>query len=189
MKKLLIIFLILSGFSCNPYRSYYFTHYHIIASYDPATTVLSANVQLVFIPRQEYHDSITFQLNDHMEIQSLTAQELKYYEFEDGRLVLYIEEAVMPGDQLHISLNYSGMIGNSLSTKTDLVPDPALGLILGPDQVWYPVNPYTEKLTYFVEIGLPEAYSLDGTGIRKGRKWQLLTEKPLGSIKIPLVTE
>ena len=84
MKKLLVIFLLLSGFSCNPYNPYFFTHYHITASYDPSTTSLSANVQMVFVAGQEYHDSITFQLNESVEILSLTAQELKYYEFNKG---------------------------------------------------------------------------------------------------------
>jgi hypothetical protein len=175
MKKLLIIFLFLYGFSCNPYRPYYFTHYHINASYDPATTRLSANVQLVFVPQQEYHDSITFQLNEFVEIQSLTAQELKYYEFECGRLVLYIEGAVMPGDQLHISLTFKGMIGDG--------SDP--GAMLTPDRLWYPVNPDIDKLTYSIELELPEQYSLEEPGIQKGQSWHWDTKKPLGSIAVP----
>ena len=175
MKKLLVIFLLLSGFSCNPYRPYYFTHYHITASYDPASTSLSANVQMVFVPGQEYHDSITFQLNELVEILSLTAQELKYYEFESGRLVLYIEEAVMPGDQIHISLTYKGMIGDG----------PDKGTMLTPDKLWYPVNPGITKLTYSIQLDLPEHYSLEEPGIRKGQSWHWGTEKPLGSIVVP----
>ena len=175
MKKLLVIFLLLSGFSCNPYRPYYFTHYHITASYDPASTSLSANVQMVFVPGQEYHDSITFQLNMFVEIQSLTAQELKFYEFDSGRLVLYIQEAVMPGDQIHISLTYKGMIGDG----------PDKGTMLTPDKLWYPVNPGITKLTYSIELDLPEHYSLEEPGIRKGQSWHWGTEKPLDSIVVP----
>lgn len=175
MKKLLVIFLLLSGFSCNPYRPYYFTHYHITASYDPASTSLSANVQMVFVPVQEYHDSITFQLNEFVEILSLTAQELKYYEFDSGRLVLYIQEAVMPGDQIHISLTYKGMIGDG----------PDKGTMLTPDKLWYPVNPGITKMTYSIELDLPEHYSLEEPGIRKGQSWHWGTEKPLGSIVVP----
>jgi len=175
MKRLLIIYLFLSGFSCNPYHPYYFTHYHITASYNPATTRLSANVQMVFVPGQAYHDSITFQLNDAVEIQSLAAQELKYYTFDSGRLVLYIEEAVMPGDQLHISLTYKGMIGDG----------PGQGPGLTPDNLWYPVNPGTDKLTYSIELYLPEHYRLEKPGIRKGQRWHWGTKKPLGSIAVP----
>ncbi len=175
MMKLLVIFLLLSGFSCNPYRPYYFTHYHITASYDPASTSLSANVQMVFVPGQEYHDSITFQLNEFVEILSLTAQELKYYELDSGRLVLYIQEAVMPGDQIHISLTYKGMIGDG----------PDKGTMLTPDKLWYPVNPGITKLTYSIELDLPEHYSLEEPGIRKGQSWHWGTEKPLGSIVVP----
>ena len=160
MKNLLFIFLILSGFSCNPYDTYYYTHYHIIASYDPASSGLLANVQIVFVPQQEYRDSIILQLNEHLSIHSLTAQELRYYEFNAGRLVLYIEEPVMPGDQLHISMNYSGIIGDGLI--------PALA--------WYPLIPDIEKLTYSVELELPEPYSLDNSWDNKGQRWKLQSE-------------
>jgi hypothetical protein len=206
MKNLLIANLVLFGCSCNPYQPYYFTHYHIIASYDPASTSLSASVQMVFIPDQEYHDSITFQLNDKVDIHSLTAQELKYYEFDTGRLVLYIEDPVMPGEQLHISLNYSGVIGYEHTLYPDLdpgltldqeqVPDqqPVLDQQPAPDQQpvldpalrWYPVNPDIDKLTYSVKIKLPDPYRLEDPGIRKRGIWHLITEKPLGSIFVPL---
>jgi hypothetical protein len=175
MKKIWIIILILSGFSCNPYRPYNFTHYHITASYDPASTLLSANVQMVFVPIQEYHDSITFRLNEFVEIQSLTAQELMYFKFDRGRLVLYIEEAVMPGDQLHISLTYKGMIGGG--TERDAM--------LKPDRLWYPVNPGIKKLTYSIELDLPEQYRLEKPGVRKGQYWHWGTEKPQGAIAFP----
>jgi len=60
---------------------------------------------MVFVAGQEYNDSITFQLNESVEILSLTAQELKYYEFDRGLLVLFIEEAVMKGDPDHLFFN------------------------------------------------------------------------------------
>ena len=175
MKKCLIIFLLLSAFSCNPYRPYDFTHYHITASYDPESTRLSANVQMVFVPGQEYHDSIIFQLNEYVEIQSLTAQELKYYEFDNGRLVLYIEDAIMPGDQIHISLTYKGMIGDS----------PDEGTMLTPDKLWYPVNSGIDKQTYSIELDLPEHYSLEEPWIRKGQSWHWGTKKPQGTLFLP----
>ncbi len=175
MKKCLIIFLLLSGFSCNPYRQYYFTHYHITAGYDPASTRLSANVQMVFVPGQEYHDSMVFQLNEFFEIQSLTAQELKYYEFDTGRLVLYIEGTVMPGDQLHISMTYRGMIGDGSDN----------GAMLTPDMLWYPFTPGIDKMTYSVELDLPEQYSLAEPGFRKGQSWHWGTIKPRPSIVFP----
>ncbi len=179
MKKILIISLLLSGSSCNPYRPYYFTHYHISASYDPETHHLSANVQMVFVPSQAYHDSITFQLNESMEIQSMAAQELRYYEFDSGRLVLYIKGSVKPGDQLHVSLAYQGLIeeGNGL------------GRGLTPGNLWYPVNPATDKLTYSVEMCLPEHYRLDKPWIRKGHCWHSRMQRPLGEITVPFRRE
>ena len=179
MKNLWTIILILSAFSCSPYQLYHFTYYHMTAAYDPASTELSANVQIVFVPQQEYHDSICFRLNESVEIQSLTAQELKYYEFDSGRLVLYIEEAVMPGDQLHISLTYQGTIGFGPEGDT----------ILTPDRLWYPVNPGIKKLTYSMEFDLPEQYGLEYPGIQKGQYWHLDTDEPLGAIVLPLKKE
>jgi hypothetical protein len=179
MKKSLVIFLLLSGFSCNPYPRYYFTHYHITAGYDPASTFLSANVHMVFVPQQEYHDSITFQLNDLVEVQSLASQELKYYEFDNGRLVLYIEEAVVPGDQIHISMTYKGPIGAG----------PDTGNMLTPDKQWYPVNSDITNLTCSIELDLPEQYRLEEPWIRKGHSWHWGTKIPVGSITLPPITE
>jgi hypothetical protein len=187
--------MVLSLLACNPYRSYFFTHYHIIADYDPASTLLSANVQMVFIAGQEYHDSIAFRLKELVEIQSLTAQELKYYEFEDGRLVLFIEDAVMPGDQLHISLSYAGHIGNDQATQSGSVPKkpssagPVQFQVLSPDRLWYPVNADIKQMTYSVEIELPDAYSLEGSGERKGRNWLVTSAMPVGYIAIYPIIE
>jgi hypothetical protein len=175
MKKLLVIFLLLSGFSCNPYNPYFFTHYHITASYDPSTTSLSANVQMVFVAGQEYHDSITFQLNESVEILSLTAQELKYYEFNKGLLVLYIEEVVLKGDQIHISMTYEGLIGDG----------PDRSNLLTPDKLWYPVNRGIDKLTFSIQLDLPEQYRLEEPWIREGQSWHWGTKKPMASIALP----
>ena len=173
MKKLIPLLLILSGFSCNPYRQYYFTHYHITASFQPAGNSLSANVQMVFVPGQAFHDSIIFRLDEQMEIESLAAQELKYYEFNDGRLVLYIEEPVMPGDQLHISMTYRGQFGDAPIQGSD----------------WYPDQESIDKLTYAVEMDLPESYEPGAPAERKGHRWFWGTEKPLDLIVMPVVRE
>jgi len=134
---------------------------------------------MVFVAGQEYHDSITFQLNESVEILSLTAQELKYYEFDKGLLVLYIEEAVMKGDQIHISLTYQGFIGDG-SDRGDL---------LTPDKLWYPVNRGIDKLTYSIELDLPEHLSLEEPWIRKGQSWHWSIKKPMAAIVLPQGTE
>jgi len=173
------IILFLSAFSCNPYQPYLFTHYHITASYDPATSGLSANVQMVLVAGQEYHDSVIFQLNESVEILSLTGQELKYYEFDKGRLVLYIEDAVMVGDQIHISMTYKGMIGDG----------PERSVFLTPKKLWYPQNQGIDKLTYSIMLDLPEQYSLEEPWIRKGQSWYWETKNPLASISFPQGTK
>lgn len=179
MKKLMHIFLLLSALSCNPYEPYQFTHYHISATYDPSSSSLSANVQMVLVAGQEYHDSIIFQLNESLEIISLTAQELKYYEFDYGRLVLFIEEAVMVGDQIHISLAYKGIIEDDTDSGTWLTPV----------KLWYPINQGIDKLTYSIELDLPEHYSLAEPWIRKGQSWHWSTKKPNATIAFPQGTE
>jgi hypothetical protein len=179
MKKLLVIFLLLSGFSCNPYKPYLFTHYHITARYNPSTTSLSANVQMVFVADQEYHDSLTFKLNESVEILSLTAQELKYYEFDKGSLVLHIQEVIMKGDQIHISLTYQGFIGD----------DTEKGNFLTPDKLWYPQNRGIDKLTYSIKLDLPEHFSLEEPWIRKGQSWHWSIKEPMAAIALPQGTE
>lgn len=179
MKKLMVISLLLSAFSCNPYQPYIFTHYHITASYNPATTSLSANLQMVLVAQQEYHDSITFLLNGSLEIISLTAQELKYYEFDKGRLVLYIEEVVMPGDQIHISLAYEGMIEDGADRATWLTPD----------KLWYPMNLGIDKMTYSIALDLPNHHNLEEPWVRKGQSWHWETKRPSATIALPQRTE
>ena len=172
MRKLLGIILMIAGFSCNPYQPYYFTHYHINAGYDPGTNRLSASVQMVLVPGQAHRDSIVFQLNEAMEILSLTAQELEYYEFQSGRLVLYIEEEVLPGEQLHISLAYEGRLRSN----------PEDGPLFPSETHWYPVHSAIEKMTFDVQYKLPEPYGLEEPWIRKGDSWHWETEQPLGSM-------
>jgi len=179
MKKILPIILFLSAFSCNPYEPYLFTHYHITASYDPATSDLSANVQMVLVAGQEYHDSIIFQLNGSLDIISLTAQELKYYEFDYGRLVLYIQDPILAGDQIHISMTYKGLIGNG--PKGSTLPTP--------DNLWYPINQGIDKLTYSIMLELPGQYRLEEPWIQRGQSWFWETKKPLASISFPQGTE
>jgi hypothetical protein len=187
MKKGLTILLILAGFSCNPYQRYHFTHYHITASYDPSSTSFSADVRMVFVPRQVYHDSMVFRLNERMEIESISAQELKYYALEGGRLVLYIREAVMPGDQLHVSMTYSGMI-RDVPGDADR-KGPGTDPLLSPEDNWYPVNKGDDTLTYAVDMQLPVEYELGAPAIRKGRYWQWEMGKPTSLIAVPGLKE
>jgi hypothetical protein len=175
MRKLLAILGIVSGFSCNPYQSYYFTHYHMSAGYDPGSTLLSASVQMVFVPGQTHRDSIVFRMNGSMDIQALTAQELKHYTFDKGRLVLYIKEEVGARDQLHISLAYEG--------RTGMMPEG--GTLLPTDWNWYPVHPDIRKMTYDIELGLPETYGLEKPWIRRGESWHWESDEPLPAIVAP----
>lgn len=187
MKKLLTILLILSGFTCHPYRAYYFTHYHIKANYDPEKQSLTANVQMVFVPGQAFRDSIAFRLNESMAIRSLSAQELKYYAFENGRLVLYIDEVVMPGDQLHVSMTYEGRVGAASGDESRSAPVAGQGLLA--ESLWYPVSPGTDRLTYTIAMKLPVAYELGSPAVRKGQHWYWGTELATGSIAMPQLRE
>lgn len=133
-------------FSCNPYEQYSFTHYYIQVEVEPESSLLSANVQMVFVARQEYHDSICFSLNPGVEIQALTAQNLRYYKFygpDTGRLVLYIDDPVLPDVQLHISMSYSGRLSKQEVWQLDS------------SLLWYPVNEDTQPCTYHAKFALP----------------------------------
>lgn len=164
-------------FSCNPYEQYAFTHYHIQAELDPGTGHISANIQMVFVARREYHDSICFQLNPDLRIQSLAAQELEFYRFnqgDSGRLVLYIEEAVRPYDKLHISLSYSGRLSEQAVTSLDST------------LLWYPVNQDSSPCTYLAKLALPGGWQVTHPEAQTGKhgKWQLQSEMPCSSIEI-----
>ncbi len=163
--------------SCNPYDPYPFTHYNIKAIIEPEQAKISANVQMIFVPRQEYRDSICFSLNPGLEITSLTAQELKYYEFhtrDTGNLVLYIQDPVGPNEQLHISLSYEG----TLSGEAIISMDSSL--------FWYPVNSNSSPSTFQAKFALSGKWQISdpATGAGKHGKRLYATRQPLNSLNI-----
>ena len=182
MKKLLCILLGTVLFSCNPYEQYIVTHYYVQAEIDPSTSSISANVQIVFVARKEYHDSICFFLNPGVEIHSLAAQELEHYVFQEtgtGELVLYTEDPVFPGDQLHISLSYSGLLGNQEIHHLDS------------SLLWYPVNEDTQPCTYQAKFALPGSWQINDPEVSFGKhgKWLLQARKPRDAFKIEFTRE
>ncbi|MFC2115629.1 hypothetical protein ACFLTU_04100 [Bacteroidota bacterium] len=153
--------------SCNPYDQYSLTHYFIQAEVDPSTALLSANVQMVLVARREYHDSICFNLNTGLEIQALTAQELKHYDFyksESGRLVLYIQDPVFPNDQLHISMSYSGRLAGQEVLNLDS------------SLLWYPSNEDTKPCTYLAKIALPGSWQIIQPEVSTGKHGKFLVQ-------------
>jgi hypothetical protein len=74
---------------------------------------------------------------------------------------------------------YKGMIGFG----------PGRDAMLTPDRLWYPLIPGIEKLTYSIELDLPEQYSLEYPGIQKGQYWHFGTDEPLGDIILPTKKE
>lgn len=163
--------------SCNPYEPYSHTHYYIQATIDPEQANISANVQIVFIPRLEYHDSICFSLNSCLEIHSLTAQELRYYKFNDndsGNLVLYIQEPIYPSEQLHIALSYTGKLDNKPVHKLDS------------GMLWYPMNPDATPATFQAKFAIPGDWQISSpqTGMGKHGKWLYQNEQPRSSINL-----
>jgi hypothetical protein len=160
----------LTGFflpSCIPSKSYPETHYSIRGLFAPDSSWIAADVQMVFVPRQTYHDSICFNLNPGLEIRSLSAQELHHYEFyrtDTGRLVLYIEEPVHPAEQLYISLSYSGGLGTGLSRE------------LNQALFWYPVNPDVIPATFRIQLELPVQWQILEPSASPGRKGKHLYE-------------
>jgi hypothetical protein len=179
--RFLVLSLALSPvlFTCNPYERYTCTHYNIQLELDPGTAKISANMQMVLLARREYHDSICFRLNPDLRILSLAAQELEFYRFDpedSGRLVLYIEEAVRPFDQLHISLSYSGRLSAQAVNSLDST------------LLWYPVNHDTSPCTYMAKLALPGGWQVVHPEAQTGKhgKWQMHAEKPCSSIEIRL---
>lgn len=175
--------------TCNPYEPYSDTHFYVQAEVDPGNSLISANVQIVLVASREYRDSISFALNPGVEIQSLTAQELEHYQFGEyhhGRLVLFIEEHVQPGDQLHISLSYSGKLtgnknaGSGQDHGTGYGPDNSGKLILDNSLLWLPVNRDTRSMTFMGKFALPGEWILSqpesGTG--KHGKWLVQVVDP-----------
>jgi hypothetical protein len=169
-----IIFLLTVPESCSPYEPYPYTHYYIQATIEPEIARIAANVQLVFIPRKDYYDSILFYLNPGVEIQSLAAQELQYYEFEGDELRLYIEEPVMRNEQLHISLSYSGVITDRVLEHMDS------------SLLWYPLNEDIYPSTFHAKFNLAGEWQISepetGTGKHGKRLYQSL--QPRGFLDI-----
>ncbi len=177
MNKLSGILLGIVLFSCNPHEQNILTHYYIQAEMVPDSAYLSANVQIVFIARQEYKDSICFDLNPGVKIHSLTAQKLEHYlfgEYQNGKLVLYIAEPVHPNNHLHISLSYSGRLHQQSIT------------ILDSNLIWLPVNEDTMPFTYHAKIALPGTWQISHpeTGTGKHGKWLLESPEPKHSLEI-----
>ena len=177
MRKLSGFFLGMVLLSCNPYEQYSNTHYYIQAEMDPDSAWLAANVQIVFVARQEYHDSLCFDLNPGVEIHSLTAQELEHYrfgEYQPGKLVLFIEDPVYPNEQLQIAMSYSGR----------LYPEGISHLDSG--IIWYPVNEDTSPCTYQAKFALPGKWKISHpeTGLGKHGKWLLQSIEPKQSFDI-----
>lgn len=182
MKKAFSFLLGLALFSCNPYEQYFFTHYYIQAELDPASALLSANVQMVYVARQDYTDSICFRLNPGVEVHSLASQELVHYrfgEYDRGMLVIYIEEPVAKNDRLHISLSYSGKISPQEVRQLDST------------LFWLPANEDTGLYTYQVKIALPKPWKVMRPAASSGQhgKWQLESRKPRESLIVELERE
>jgi len=164
--------------SCNPYEPYPFTHYNIKAAIDPEEASISANVQMVFIPRQEHSDSICFYLNPGVEILSLTAQELKHYKFfhaDTGKLVLYIQETVRPFEQLHISLSYAGKLANRSLVSMDS------------SIFWYPVNIDTPPSTFQAKFALPGKWQISNLTTGTGKHGKRLYQSTLPQSALNLI--
>jgi hypothetical protein len=156
MRKIIFPSLIFLEF-CSPYQPYHETHYNIKADIDPESGMFHVDLQMVYVPMVNHPDSIEFHLDKGFSITGLAAQELVHYTFDNGRLVFHLEEPVMKGDQLHISVSYSGTPGSLHEPGgNNLVIDSSLN--------WFPVNRHIPLMTYRLRIGLPKPYLLDGTG-------------------------
>ena len=163
--------------SCSPYEPYSCTHYDMKLIVDPEEATISANVQMVFLPRQGYQDSICFFLNPGLEIHSLTAQALKYYEFyagDTGNLVLYIQEPVLPNEQLHIAMSYSGRLDNQPVMNMDT------------SLFWYPLNTDARPCTFTAKFALPGNWEISSPPTRMGKhgKWLYQSELPHNSLNV-----
>lgn len=143
----------------------------------PDSAWLSANVQMVFVARQEYNDSICFDLNPGVDIHSLTAESLEHYlfgEYQSGKLVLYLEDPVLPNKQLHIALSYSGSLSPDGISRLDS------------NLAWYPANANTRPCTYHAKFALPGTWQISHpeAGIGAHGKWLLQSPEPKRSLDI-----
>jgi hypothetical protein len=179
MRKFVPVLLLAALFSCNPSKAYLCTHYHIIAGFDPGTGFLSASVQMVFVAKRHHADSLGFQLDSSLKVQTLAAQDLDRYVYlrsDTGRLVLYLEDPIAPGDQLHISLQYSGYL-----SRSDL--DSSL--------LWIPANLDTKPFTMDAELALPDSWKVlrpEAVPVQ-GSKWLIRSADPVSSIGITVARE
>jgi len=167
MRKLFGFLSAIALLSCNPYEQYSATHLYIQAEVEPGSARIAANVQMVFVARKEYTDSICFRLNPGLKIQSIAAQELQKYRFNengDGKLVLYIEEQISPGDALQISLSYSGQLGPNEIQRLDS------------SLYWYPMNENTRPCTYQAKFAVPGKWRITDPGSSTGKHGKWLVE-------------
>ena len=163
--------------SCNPYEQYSSTHLYIQAEVQPESARIAANVQMVFVAGKEYTDSICFRLNPELKIQSMAAQVLEKYRFNengDGKLILYIEEQINPGESLQVSLSYSGQLGPNEIHRLDS------------SLHWYPMNEDTRPCTYQAKFALPGKWHITDpdSGIGKHGKWLVESRDTLESLEI-----
>ena len=172
MQKYLIISLILLV-SCNPYQPHESTHFNVHADIDPRSGLFDVNLQLVYLSPSDHYDSLVFRLDKAFTIHSLSAQELIRYEFS-GDLVLYIQDPVLAGDRLHVSMSYSG--------KTEFQFSPGMDhLDIASAREWLPFRDDMEALSYRLNITLPEGFLVENcTEFGKPEKTCILESQEAG---------
>lgn len=164
--RLLPAFLLLLP-ACDPYVQYGSSQYYLQVEADPSSCRIAVNLQLVFLARTQHSDSLCFTLNPALGIETLTAQDLDHYRYsatDTGRLVLYLDHPVYPGDQLHISLSYKGIL-----------PDPPLAR-LDSSLLWYPCNEESLPAGFLVKLSIPGDWRVAHPEATPGRhgKWNIL---------------
>ena len=151
----------------------------MMADIDPGSGMFDVNLQMVYVPLINHTDSIVFHLDEAFSIGSLSAQELVRYELnEGGRLVLYIQDPVAAGDQVHVSMSYSGRTECKLSPGEDsLIIDSALN--------WFPISDDIPLMTYRLRIGFSESYHMDGENVggKSNKTYLLESLEPESSIR------
>ena len=177
MRPLIPLLLAASLYACSPHKEYSFTHYYVAAGFDPGSGRLSSSVQMVFRAKRYYADSLGFLLDPGLEVNTLAAQDLDRYLYthsDTGRLVLYLEDPLAPGDQLHISLHYSGTLnGGGLDSSL----------------LWIPFNREAGPFTMDAKLVLPDSWRVFRPEARRGRRgeWMISPANPVNSIRIVLV--
>ena len=115
--------------------------------------MIDANLQMVYVPSRDHTDSIILLLDEGYSIGSLSAQELARYDFDKGRLILYIEETINTGDQFHISINYSGSIKLTNQPGEDV-------FLIDRNLKWFPHRNDIHDMEYNIRLVLPEEYAI-----------------------------